>query len=72
MGLLSLQLEKLIHPGAKGIFRTYYQPGIPFYSFQKEMGKKHPLQITSGKIKSGFFALTDADADTQFGAYLLI
>ncbi|MBN1987178.1 MAG: hypothetical protein JW761_12790 [Prolixibacteraceae bacterium] len=72
MGLLSLQLEKFIYPGKKGVFRTYYQPGIPFYSFQKEMAKKHPLQIASGKIESGFFPLIDIAADTQFGAYILI
>ncbi|QGY45101.1 hypothetical protein GM418_15915 [Maribellus comscasis] len=72
MGFLSLYLEKLIYPGEKGIFRTYYQPGKSFYSFKTEMEKKHRLKITSKKIKSGFFALTEATNEAQFGAYILV
>jgi hypothetical protein len=70
MGLLSLQLEKLIQPSKKGMFRIFYQPGVSFYTFNKEMKKKHPLKISEGKIESGFFAITEAVEDTLFGAYL--
>jgi hypothetical protein len=70
MGLLSLQLEKLIQLSKKGMFRIFYQPGVSFYTFNKEMKKKHPLKISEGKIESGFLALTDAVEDTLFGAYL--
>lgn len=72
MGLLSLQLEKLVKPGKKGMFRTFYQPGVSFYAFKKEMEKKYPLKISEGKIESGFLALTDASEDSLFGAYLLM
>jgi len=72
MGLLSLQLEKLIKPGKKGIFRILYQPGKTFLSFKKEMEKKYQLQLSNGKIESGFISLTDADPDSLFGAYILV
>jgi hypothetical protein len=72
MGLLSLHLEKLVYPGKKGIFRTFYNPAQNFLSFKKEMEKGYPFKIRSQKIESGFFPLTDATADTRFGAYILI
>ena len=72
MGMLSLQLEKLVQPGKKGMFRTYYQPGVSFYQFKQEMESKFPAVIVEDKLASGFFPLTDATENTLFGAYLLI
>lgn len=72
MGLLSLYLEKLIHPDKKGIYRIYYKPSITFLQFKKEMEKKYPLKISNNKIESGFFSLTEAFNDTLFGAYILV
>ena len=72
MGLLSLQLEKLIHHSKKGVFRTYYKPGVNFLQFVKTMEKKYPLTISDYKIVSGFFPLTEASNDTLFGAYILV
>jgi hypothetical protein len=72
MGLLSLQLEKLILPGKKGMFRTYYQPGSTFFSYKNEMEKKHPLKLKKHQIESGFISLTDVASDTLFGAYILV
>lgn len=72
MGLLALRLEKLIHKKKKGIYRTYYQPGISFYTFKKEMEKKYPLKISENKIRSGFLALSEAAEDSLFGAYILV
>ncbi len=72
MGLLSLQLEKLVQPGIKGMFRIFYQPGVSFITFKKEMEKKYPLKITGGKIESGFFAINYVAENTLFGAYLQI
>lgn len=72
MGMLSLQLEKLVQPEKKGMFRIFYQPGVSFQTFKKEMEKKYPLKITEGKIESGFFPLTSTDNVSLFGAYLLI
>jgi hypothetical protein len=72
MGLLSLQLQKLVKPGKKGMFRTFYQPGVSFHRFKLEMESKFPAVIAEGKLASGFFPLTDATENTLFGAYLLI
>ncbi|NCB07952.1 MAG: hypothetical protein EOM73_07315 [Bacteroidia bacterium] len=70
MGLVSLSLEKIIHPEKKAMFRTYYHPGISFFRFKKEMEEKHPAVISQKKLVSGFLPLTDTDENTMFGAYL--
>lgn len=72
MGLLSLYLEKMIHPHKKGLFRTFYTPGESFFAFQEKMKKSHPLILSDNKIESGFLPLVDAREDTLFGAYLLV
>jgi len=72
MGMLAIQLEKLIAPGANGIFKTFYQPGRLFAAYKKDMEQKHPLKIENGKITSGFFALTPAGNCETFGAFLII
>jgi hypothetical protein len=72
MGLLALRLEKLIQKNKKGVFSTYFQPGNSFYNFKKEMEEKHPLKIVDYKIESGFFALTEAQKDSLFGAFILV
>lgn len=72
MGLLCLQLEKFVASTKKGIFRTWYQPGVLFKDFKHDMEQKYPLVLKEEKIESGFFALTEANEDTQFGAYLLV
>ena len=72
MGLLSLHLEKLLLPEHTGIFRTFYQPGKTYFTFKKEMEKKHPLQLSKDKIEAGFISLTEANEDTLFGAYILV
>ena len=72
MGLLSLHIEKLVSPGKKGIFRTFFQPGTSFMEFKKRMETSYPLKALNGKIESGFFALTPAHNDSKFGAFLLV
>ncbi len=72
MGLMALQLEELLIPDKKGMYKMWHKPGQLFKDFKSEMEHKHPLVIVNGKISSGFFALTDAKADTLFGAYLLV
>lgn len=72
MGLLSFYLEKLLAHGRKGMFKLYYNKGIPFLQFKEEMQIRHPLKIKKNKIDSGFFALTEANPDALFGAYILV
>jgi hypothetical protein len=72
MGLLSLRLETLVHPEKKAMFRTYYQPGVSFYQFKKEMEEKFPAHFSEKKLVSGFLSLTDAVEDSLFGVYILV
>ena len=71
MGLLALQLEKLVSPDKTAIYRMFYQQGKSFLEFKNEMTKKHPPVFVNRKLYSGFFALTEANENTQFGAYIL-
>lgn len=71
MGLLSLHLEKLLLPGQKALYQTWYGGGKSFLDFQNEMERKHPLVLKNNKITSGFFALTNACNDSKFGAYII-
>ncbi len=72
MGLLSLQLEKLISKNKNGVFSTFYHPGKSFYDFKNEMVEKHPLKIVDNKIETGFFPITEAYKESLFGAYVLV
>jgi len=72
MGLLALQLCKLVSPDKMAVYRMFYQQGKSFFEFKNEMIKKHPPEFVNGKLNSGFFALTEADENTQFGAYLFV
>ena len=72
MGLLALQLEKLVSPDKMAVYRMFYQHSKSFLEFKNEMTKKHPPEFVNGKLNSGFFALTEADENTQFGAYILV
>ncbi|MDR2910768.1 MAG: hypothetical protein LBV47_05325 [Bacteroidales bacterium] len=72
MGLLALRLGKLVSPNKPAVYRIFYRQGKSFLEFKNEMTKKHPPKFVSGKLDSGFFALTQVQENTQFGAYLLI
>lgn len=72
MGLLALELEKMVVGGTQAVFRTYFEPGRTFHQFRKEMEKQHPLKISDGGMESGFLALTDSNESSLFGAYLMI
>lgn len=72
MGLLSLQLEKFLVPGKKGLFRTWYGNGKSFFEFKVQMQLKHPLILQNSRISSGFLALTEARKESKFGAYILV
>jgi hypothetical protein len=72
MGWLSLQLEKLISPNKKGVFKTFYNPKQSFFEFIKDMEKNNPLKLHNSKIESGFFPLIPVFENTNFGAFILI
>ena len=72
MGILAMQLEKYIHPEARGKFVLYYGRKGQYEHYSRYMAKEKPTKYESGQIKSGFLALTEPDASKQFGAYLLM
>ncbi len=49
MGLLSLQLEKFVHPSKKGVYKMFFKPGQTFFQFKKVMEGKNPLKITNAQ-----------------------
>jgi hypothetical protein len=71
MGLLSLHLEKYLAPGSNGMFKTFYQKDTAFLAFVNEMKEKYPPVISGSQIAEGFFPLTEATSDAQFGAYII-
>ena len=71
MGLLSIQVEKLLASRMRGIFKIYFQPGTSFQDFQDEMHLNFPPVFSNKKLQRGFFPLTPANDNTYFGAYLL-
>lgn len=72
MGLLALRLDKLVSPSKTAVYKMFYQPGKSFLEFRNEMITQHPHEFVNGKLNSGFFALTEANENTQFGAYLFV
>jgi len=71
-GILTLKLQELVAPGAKGIVRTCYNANLPFSRYAAQMESLYPLRIENGKIISGFFPLADEYSEADFGAYLLV
>lgn len=71
MGLLSLQLEKLLAPGRKGIFGMYFRKGKDFKTYADIVQTSAPIEFREGKIDSGFLPLTPTDTDTLFGAWIM-
>lgn len=72
MGLLSLQLEKLLAPESTGMFKTFYQKDTSFQAFANQMENEFPAVVRNEKMAKGFFALTETLADAQFGAYIIL
>lgn len=71
MGLLSLNLEKLITSNKHATFRIFNDRFNSLYGFTKEIEKNNPLHIRNYKIESGFFPLTPILEKSKFGAYIL-
>lgn len=70
MGALALELEKMIHPHATGLFNMHFDKQGQYAAFVEQKKKNSPLAFSEGKIRKGFFTLTPADSGTKFGAYV--
>ena len=70
MGILSLFLEKKIHPEASGKFELFYGQTGEFMNFATIQQRLKAPILKDGKLFSGFFPLTEPDPDSKFGAYI--
>ena len=70
MGILTLFIEKRIHPEAKGKFALFYGKQGEFKSFVEEQEKLGPPEFCDGKLYSGFLPLTEPNGQNKFGAYI--
>ncbi|MCC8152919.1 MAG: hypothetical protein LIP01_01080 [Tannerellaceae bacterium] len=73
MGYLSLQLEKIIHPESKGIFRVTYDKGtLTCYQTHQEMQRLNPLSLSNGKIRKGYLSLCPVTSKTNYKAFITV
>lgn len=70
MGILTLYIEKIIHPEATGKFELFYGKHGEFKSFANEKKKHWPPEFRDGKLYSGFVPLVEPDDQNKFGAYI--
>ncbi len=69
MGLIALQVEKFIHPDARGKFSIFFEPHNKFKSFHEEMIRKYPVKFKNDLPFKGYFPLSDPEK-SKSGAYL--
>ena len=72
MGILTMQLEKYVHPEAKGKFELYYGKKGEYEQFANQLTLEKPFILKNGKLFSGFMPLVEPNSSKQFGAYLLL
>lgn len=71
MGLVALQLQKLIHPEAKGKFCVHFNPKKTFSIFSKEALSQYPVKLKNGLPRKGFYPLSDSEKAIS-GAYIIL
>ena len=70
MGILTLLLERKIHPEATGRFELFYGKDLDFKTFStKHMNLSQP-QFLDGKLFSGFLPMAEPNEKNKFGAYI--
>ncbi len=72
MGLLGLQLEKVIHRDAKGKFELFYAKSDEFMNKVKQQSQENEPKFREGKIISGFLSLAEPEPNGKFGAYIFL
>lgn len=73
MGIVARVLrDRFLAPEAKGRFAVdYFKTTEEIRRFHREMEKEYPLKVKSGKISSGYQALTPLTGDTRYLAYIV-
>lgn len=72
MGILTLHIEKYLHPDAAGKFELFYGKAGEYHRFANQQATTHPLKMKQGKLLSGFLSLVEPDETKQFGAFVLL
>jgi hypothetical protein len=70
MGILTMFLEKRIHPDATGKFELFYGSANRYCDFVDKQSLINPPELKEGKIFSGFLPLVEPNAKNKFGAYI--
>jgi len=72
MGVLSMYLEKQLHPQATGKFELFYGKPGEYLNFVKENLKLYPIKLRDEQLYSGFISLVEPTENKKFGAYIAL
>lgn len=70
MGILTMFLEKKMHPESTGTFELFYDSAGKYHDFIVEQSQLNPPKLKEGKICSGFLPLVEPSMLSKFGAYV--
>ena len=70
MGVLTMFLEKIIHPESTGKFELFYGPENKYHDFVEKQSQLNLPELKEGRICSGFLALIESSMQNKFGAYI--
>lgn len=70
MGILTMFLEKRIHPESTGKFELFYDSPSKYHDFVGEQSRLNLPEFKEGKICSGFLPLVEPNMLNKFGAYV--
>jgi hypothetical protein len=72
MGILTMFLEKRIHPDSTGKFELFYGQANGYCDFVGKQLQLNPPKLKEGKIYSGFLPLAEPNMQNKFGAYVTL
>ena len=73
MGLVACELSRrLIHPASQGRFMISYEKKGTALRTDGLLRQQYPLQLSDGRIRSGYFSLCPVTAETSYRAGVLI
>ena len=70
MGVLTMFIEKRIHPDATGKFELFYGKAGDFETYALNQIQLKPPRWGEGKLFSGFVPLVEPSKQNKFGAYI--
>jgi len=72
MGILTMFLERRIHPDSIGKFELFYGPANGYCDFVDKQSLLNPPKFKQEKIFSGFLPLVEPNPKNKFGAYITL